>query len=61
MSSRSGVLFHQHVPNEASVHDWERINARTIVFKGTVNDVANDIKLGTTGSRVVTAAAASFA
>ena len=26
--------------------DWERIKARTTVFKGTVNDVANDIKVG---------------
>jgi molybdate transport system substrate-binding protein len=25
---------------------WERIKAHTIVFKGTVNDVANDIKIG---------------
>lgn len=26
--------------------DWERIKAHTTVFKGTVNDVANDIKVG---------------
>jgi molybdate transport system substrate-binding protein len=26
--------------------DWERIKARTTVFKGTVSDVANDIKVG---------------
>jgi molybdate transport system substrate-binding protein len=26
--------------------DWERVKARTTVFKGTVNEVANDIKVG---------------
>lgn len=26
--------------------DWDRIKAHTIVFKGTVSDVANDIKVG---------------
>jgi ABC-type molybdate transport system substrate-binding protein len=26
--------------------DWEQIKAHTVVFKGTVNDVANDIKVG---------------
>jgi molybdate transport system substrate-binding protein len=26
--------------------DWERVQASTTVFKGTVNDVANDIKVG---------------
>jgi ABC-type molybdate transport system substrate-binding protein len=26
--------------------DWERIKAHTTVFKGTVNEVANDIRVG---------------
>jgi molybdate transport system substrate-binding protein len=26
--------------------DWDRVKSHTIVFKGTVSDVANDIKVG---------------
>jgi len=32
---------------------WEAIKARTIVFKPTVNDVANDVKLGTVDAGVL--------
>lgn len=37
---------------EASGH-WERIKARTLVFKPTVPEVANDIKLGTVDAGII--------
>jgi molybdate transport system substrate-binding protein len=32
---------------------WEQLKARTIVFKPTVNDVANDVKLGSVDAGIV--------
>ena len=32
---------------------WEALKARTVVFKPTVNDVANDIKLGTVDAGIL--------
>ncbi len=54
---REGVRLAQANPDAAAVGklvrealqksgQWDAVAARTVVFKGTVNDVANDVKLG---------------
>ena len=56
--TRDGVRLAQANPDAAAVGklvrealqksgQWDAVAARTVVFKGTVNDVANDVKLGT--------------